>query len=1134
MIPNPFIADLHIHSKYSRATARNLDLENIHIWAQLKGITVVGTGDLTHPEWFSQMMEKLEPAEPGLYRLRPDIAFSCDEVVPSSCKAPVRFMLSGEISNIYKKKGCTRKNHNLVFFPDFESARCFNEQLDAIGNISSDGRPILGLDARNLLEIMLETSEHGFLVPAHIWTPWFSMLGSKSGFNSIEECFEDLSSHIFAAETGLSSDPAMNWRVADLEHITLISNSDAHSPSKLGREANLLKTDLDYYAIRSAMEKGDPDKFAGTFEFYPEEGKYHLDGHRKCEVCFSPAETRSQRGLCPVCGKPLTRGVLHRVEELATRPEGFRSARAFQFDRLIPLDGLLAEILRVGPQSQKVRQTYRTLLEKLGNEFQILHYLSRDKIESAGVPLLGEAIIRMRDNRISFLPGYDGLFGTVQIFTDRERNQLLGQRSLFTFEKETGGTGTDNVLEEENIFSKSISSVLPEPVERSIELNEEQQKAVENGNRFLMIIAGPGTGKTRLLTDKIARLIETGVDVSRLLAVTFTNKAAKEMKERLRLRLGNTRPLPFAGTFHALGYRILRSSMANTPLTVIDEEMRKALLRDVLKLNTISQQNITISLDDLMGWIVSAKQKMLTSRDSLEGVCPGDCLACFVECYATYEHLLHIQKLVDFEDLIFRVIQLLEKEPDVPARYTHLFSHIFIDEFQDINAAQYRLVRLLAGDHANICIIGDPDQSIYGFRGSDTACFKWFMHDYPDAQTFFLRRNYRSTQTILEISAQVIRHNQEILKTGHRRALYSDITGDPTIHVMELATDKSEAVAIGKTIEKMVGGTGFFSLDSGAVDGTIEPKALGFSDFAVLFRTRNQGDIILKTLEKEGLPCQFSDRKAVLDHPGVKAVLSIFKLINGMGVFSDLQATVEAFQPSVSNKMLEILKAWAYRQKLNLAETLVQACRLPISRMGRERQQKLYDFIGQLYAFKKKSEGLPNTEIIELILKKTGLREKYHDDQMFAKGLHRILEVGITHLTDAPGFMADVALSRDSDIYDHRVEKVTLMTMHAAKGLEFAIVFIAGCEEGWIPYRSATRPADIEEERRLFYVALTRAEQHLILTKADARQINGQKQTRQLSPFVNEIENRYKRFSGQSGKKKVESTRKQLNLFDRG
>lgn len=1135
MVSDPFIADLHIHSKFSRATARNLDLDHIYRWAQLKGIGVVGTGDFTHPGWFSHILERLEPAEPGLYRLKADIAKCCDEDVPFSCRAPVRFMLSCEISNIYKKNGGTRKNHNLVFFPDLECVRRFNTRLEAIGNIRSDGRPILGLDARDLLEIVLETSEEGFLVPAHIWTPWFSMLGSKSGFDSIQECFEDLSPYIFAAETGLSSDPSMNWRVSDLDNITLISNSDAHSPSKLGREANLFQTQMSYQAIRSALETGDKEQFSGTFEFYPQEGKYHVDGHRKCEVCLTPAETRSHMGRCPVCGRPLTLGVLHRVEDLATRPEGIRPDRSFPFFHLIPLDNLLAEIFRVGAQSKKVKNTYRGLLEKLGNEFDILHFLDRERIESAGVALLAEAIVRMRDNRVSYSPGYDGLYGTVHIFTDRERERLLGQRSLFSaFDKtvesaRAGKKAMDFTVSGDAACSSGKES--EKPVEAVIQLNGDQQKAVDHPEGPLMIVAGPGTGKTRTLTHRIARLVETGVDVERMLAVTFTNKAAGEMKERLCGLLGNKRPLPFAGTFHALGHRILSRSMAPTPIHVVDEETRKALVRDAMALNGLNKKGSGIGVEDLMGWIVTAKQKMLSCEQPLEGISPADRLAGFVRCYDTYENLLQVNHLVDFEDLIFRTIQLLEDDPGVRDRYISRFSEIFIDEYQDINAGQYRLIRLLAGDHANVCIIGDPDQSIYGFRGSDMGCFTWFMRDFPDVQTIFLRKNYRSSRSILEISAQVIEKNPEVLDSGHRRAVYSDITGDRTIHVMERATENAEAVAIGKTIEKMVGGTGFFSLDSGAVDGTTDRNSLSFADFAVLFRTRNQKDAISSILEKAGIPCQVIDRKNVLDHPGVKSVFSVFKLLHGAGMFTDFQAAAGIFPPSVPARGMEILKSWAYEKKLPFSEALVQACRLPIPRMGRERQQRLFALISQLSDLRHQTEGLPVADTLERILRKAGFGETYKGDADFENGVSRLLETGKNCHDDAAGFLAAMALSRDTDTYDHRVEKVALMTMHAAKGLEFPVVFISGCEDEWIPYRSTTRPADMEEERRLFYVAMTRAKRHLFLTSAGTRHINGRKRPRQLSPFVKEIESSYIRFSGQPGKHVVQPAREQLSLF---
>ncbi len=416
-----FIADLHVHSKYSRATAKNLDLESCYIAGQHKGITVLGTGDVTHPAWLMEIKDKLVPAEAGLFKLREDIARSCNTYIPENCQGIVRFVLVSEISNVYKKNGKTRKNHNLVFFPDIESVEKFNQALDKIGNIKSDGRPILGLDARNLLEISLEVSTDSFLVPAHIWTPWFSMLGSKSGFDSIQECFEDLTTHVFAVETGLSSDPEMNWRVKCLDGLTLISNSDAHSPMKLGREANRFNTELSYFHIKEAIKTGDPKLFCGTFEFFPELGKYHIDGHRKCDHRSWPTETIRQQGICPICGKSMTLGVLHRVEQLADRPLGAHPQKHHPCHHIIPLHEILSELLGVGPNTKKVNKVFNELLVNKGPELKILHELPLKSLIHMDVPLLGEAIKRVRKKELRFVPGYDGEFGTIQVFTSREK-----------------------------------------------------------------------------------------------------------------------------------------------------------------------------------------------------------------------------------------------------------------------------------------------------------------------------------------------------------------------------------------------------------------------------------------------------------------------------------------------------------------------------------------------------------------------------------------------------------------------------------------------------------------------------------------------------------------------------------------
>lgn len=423
-----FVADFHVHSKYSRATAKNLDLENLWVAAQKKGITVVGTGDFTHPAWFAEIREKLVGAEAGMFRLKPEIVRKWDRHVPRSCRRPVRFVLTAEISNIYKKNDITRKNHNLVFMPGLDSVSRFNAALERIGNIRSDGRPILGLDARNLLEIVLEIDEGAFIVPAHIWTPWFSLLGAKSGFDSIEECFGDLSSHIFALETGLSSDPPMNWRCTRLDGRTLISNSDAHSPGKLGREANVFNAPLSFNAIRHTLHSGDPRRFEGTIEFYPAEGKYHLDGHRKCGVRMHPDETHRAGQRCPVCGKPLTLGVLHRVEQLADRGSGEFPRNRHRYWHLIPLKEILAEILAVGPDSKRVDRSYESLLARYGPELHILKDLAVPVLHDGPLPLLAEAVERMRSGRISAAAGYDGAYGTIGLFGAAERKRLKGRR----------------------------------------------------------------------------------------------------------------------------------------------------------------------------------------------------------------------------------------------------------------------------------------------------------------------------------------------------------------------------------------------------------------------------------------------------------------------------------------------------------------------------------------------------------------------------------------------------------------------------------------------------------------------------------------------------------------------------------
>jgi uncharacterized protein (TIGR00375 family) len=415
-----FLADLHVHSCFSRATSRSCNLEGFYTWARLKGVRVVATGDMTHPGWETELREKLIPSGPGLFSLRPEIAARLAQDIPPACHGPVDFILSGEISSIYKKAGKCRKVHNLVFCPDMESLQRFNSRLDKRGNISSDGRPILGLDPRDLLEILLETTPEGFMIPAHIWTPWFSMLGAKSGFDSLEECFADLAPHIFAVETGLSSDPPMNWRISFLDRVSLVSNSDLHSPGKLGRNANIFHCEPDYFQIREALHLKNPRHFGGTIDIFPEEGKYHLDGHRKCGVCLEPEESRRRGSLCPVCKTPLVQGVLHRVFELADRPEGYIPGSALPHDYIIPLDEILGEIHACGTKTKKVQRIYLDLLSRFGPELDILRTIDLEPVSKAGFAHLHEAITRIRHRQVLRKAGFDGEYGTIRVFEKSE------------------------------------------------------------------------------------------------------------------------------------------------------------------------------------------------------------------------------------------------------------------------------------------------------------------------------------------------------------------------------------------------------------------------------------------------------------------------------------------------------------------------------------------------------------------------------------------------------------------------------------------------------------------------------------------------------------------------------------------
>ena len=1035
-----FYADLHVHSKYSRATSRNCDLEHLAIWARKKGIGIVGTGDFTHPAWRAELKEKLVPAEPGLFRLRPDLERFVEERLPAACRSrrtAVRFMLSVEISTIYKKFDKTRKIHHLIYTPDFESTNRVVDSLSRIGNLHSDGRPILGLDSRHLLEIALESGPGSYLVPAHIWTPWFAALGSKSGFDAIDECYGDLAPHIFAVETGLSSDPPMNWRVSSLDRFRLVSNSDAHSPEKLGREVCVFDTDLDYFALRRALETGEG--YEGTLEFFPEEGKYHLDGHRACNVRLSPGETRERDGRCPACGKPLTVGVMHRVEDLADRPEEVAPpATAGTMQSLIPLPEILSEIHQVGPKSKRVARHYESLLGRLGPELPLLNSLPLEDITPAASSLVTEAISRLRRQEVTRQAGYDGVYGSIRLFEDDELRRRTRSAPLFEEARETSHTDAGECVPSSgekrgparNPRTKASSS-LPDgepggssqeadappgspPHHRRAEilagLDDEQRRAVETVDASLLVVAGPGSGKTRTLTRRIAHLVTNhAVDPARCLAITFTRRAAGEMRDRLRALLPDAWERVALHTFHSLGLSILTAHHNAAGLQrgfrVASEAERVRLLRDTLG---ISERKARSRL--------SAISRARRTGGSPSEEAPGEVLE-------AYERAMEARNLCDFDDLVLRAADALESDPGIRAQYRRRYRWVSIDEYQDVDEQQVRLVKQLVPPEGNICAIGDPDQAIYGFRGADVRFFSQFRRDFPRTRVVRLTRNYRSDRNIVALSAQVIG------PSGSRPGSVP-VAGDApdlvTLH--EAPTERAEAEFIVQSLEQALGGHSFFSIDSGR-SSDAGGSALSFSDFAVLYRTEAQVPALVEALRRSGMPFQHRSHRLLLEHPGVAAA-------------------VDALRES--------------RTPGPVSERLEAACLAG----GRRDPQML--------------------EACELL--RPG---------------------AVACGNDLERFLSDLAFGTEADTWDSRADRISLLTLHAAKGLEFPVVFIAGCENGLLPlaWGRAGRTV-VAEERRLFYVGVTRARTRLYLCRARKRLWRGKVRELPPSPYLADIEER--------------------------
>ncbi len=1026
------IADLHIHSKYSRATSRDCVPAALDFWARRKGIHLVGTGDFTHPAWRAELTEQLVPAEEGLYTLKEEA------IRPGALpveEAP-RFVVSGEISTIYKKNGAVRKVHSLIVLPDLERAEVLSRRLEAIGNLHSDGRPILGLDCRDLLEITLEAAPNAIFIPAHIWTPHFSLFGAFSGFDTIEECFEDLTPHIHALETGLSSDPPMNWRWSALDRFHLVSNSDAHSPSKLGREANLLEIPYSYTALEKALRTGRGLK--GTVEFFPEEGKYHYDGHRNCKQCLSPQEAEAVGGVCPVCGKRLTTGVLHRVEQLADRPEGYVRPRAPVYERLAPLPEVLSATLGGAPECKRNQLRYEEMLQKLGPEFHILREVPIEDIAAVAGPCVAEGIRRLRAGKALWQPGFDGEYGRMTLLTEQEKEAFSGQVSLFGCDVPKAKKRSVSTREKHTV-EKPLPAEEPQ-APRPEALNAAQQSAVCAGERAVAVVAGPGTGKTKTLVSRILWLLEQGERPSEIAAVTFTNKAAAELRERLEQALGDRRLMSgmTIGTFHSIALHLLSRE---EPVGLVGEYEALELAGQVLR-----ALGMSLPPKRLLQAVSRRKNGMEEPGDGeLEQAC------------AFYDRRLAERGMMDYDDLLLQTLEEWEGKSRSDARK---FRHLLVDEFQDCNPMQYRLLRAWNRLGRSLFVIGDPDQSIYAFRGSDPACFSRLAEDNPQLRTIHLTENYRSTPEILECALAVIRHNG-----GEERVLHAAGHSGAKVRLVHTGSDRAEAVFVAREINRLVGGIDLLDARRHQDRG----RNWSFSDLAVCYRTRHQAGVLEQCLRREGIPCRVAGRDDFLHDDTVRGALCFFRVLLEATDTLALEAALRLIWNVPADLVRAVSHTWAVTE--GDAAQRVKAVEQDYGELTILRPWlELTAFFGQ------QADWERPWRLLERWAGAAGCTG--------SDALEKLMGMASFYKT-MPGLLEGVALGGEGDLWrrsgEYDAGAVTLMTLHAAKGLEFPVVFLCGVRKGVLPLESERHPVDGGEERRLFYVGMTRAREELIL-----------------------------------------------------
>ena len=1200
---NDFRADLHIHSRFSRATSTRLAIPHLAAWAMIKGLAVVGTGDFTHPAWREELERDLVPDEAsGLYRPRkpPTDADVAAEIPgfgrPGGATEAPLFLLQTEISSIYKRGGVVRKVHNLVFMPDLDSVDALNRKLAAVGNLASDGRPILGLDSERLLEMVLETNERGVLIPAHVWTPWFALFGSKSGFDALEDCFGALSSHIFALETGLSSDPGMNRLWSRLDRYVLISNSDAHSGENLGREANLFGGTPSYDGIFSALRRAagiprgqangadkpnETDKgacvYRGTLEFFPEEGKYHLDGHRACNVALDPKESKQLGDICPVCGKPLTVGVLHRVLDLADRDEPAYAPDEARFASLIPLPELLGELLGVGAKSRKVRLRQAELTSRFGSELDILHTVSEADLR-AHWDALGEAVARMRAGRVFRQAGYDGEYGVVRVFDPRERadfavgrihagsllNPALplsptlavpgsglpiptrtahgpqtgqagqaGKSGRGRPPKQAGPSLWDAVPAPHDAAARQAADPETPPSTGSdaaasgdpvFAYSADQQRAIDAGPHPVLVVAGPGAGKTRTLVGRAARLLTAPdplhrVAAEQILAVTFTRRAAGELRERLAqnltqklapklARTPGDSPLvdiPRADTLHAIALSQWTSAEPEAAKPEMEPETQPGLtsgadagtdgtnsenmrqpgnasLPAVLSEEAARAVFAKANPDRPAAELRAAWNRLSLARERLEDLHAVPEFPDLPDMAARYAACKKAAHLADYTDLLEHWLKAL-----TATRAPSPWTEILVDEIQDLSPLQVAVIRaLLPPSGRGFFGIGDPDQAVYGFRGAHPDVRAALTAAWPDLETVTLRESHRSASGILDSASALLGAASacgRLLPTRKESAV---------LHEFAAPDATREAAWVAEQITRLLGATSHTLLDARAgrnAAARMPDAALSSpcspGDLAVLVRMKSLIPPLHAALERRGIPCSVPENAPFWEEPRVGLILSLAGRRFG--------------------------RPWGAGPEQELAAVSPDALPDSLWRQGP----------AALLAH------LENTPPFDPL---------FRESAAFAALVRAYREQGSWE-----ALLEWTSLRQELDLVRAEAEQVQIMTLHAAKGLEFRAVFLPALEEGLLPFfgpealakmKETDRPApaheNAAEERRLFYVGLTRAKEAVFLSHAARRTLYGRELRLPASRFLADVE-RFFRHSRLI--RHTRTTARQMSLF---